>query len=114
MTTEPSHPERETRAAKNESLFREVNEREMQDSRNGLWLTFLCECADEACEEGIELTPEEYEAVRTKPTLFAVAPRDEHTIAEVEHVAAKHQRYWIVEKVGEAAAVAEKLDPRSR
>ena len=111
MATATSHPERERRAAKNESLFREENEREIEDNGNGLWLTFVCECAEEACEEGIELTPEEYEAVRAKPTFFAVAPR--HAVAEVERVAEKHQRYWVVEKVGKAAAVAEQRDPRS-
>jgi hypothetical protein len=64
MATETSHPERERRAAKNESLFLELNEQEIEDNGNGLWLTLVCECAEEACAEGIELTPEEYEAVR--------------------------------------------------
>jgi hypothetical protein len=113
MAPETSHPERKRRAAKNESLFREVNEREIGNNRNGLWLTFVCECAAESCDKGIELTPEEYEAVRAKPTFFAVAPSDKHAVAEVERVAEKHQRYWVVEKVGEAAAIAEQLDPRS-
>jgi hypothetical protein len=113
MATETAHEERERRAGKNQSLFREVNEREREND-NGLWLAFVCECADETCEEEIELTPEEYEKVRESATHFAVAPGDRHVVPDVERVLAQHQRYWVVEKVGVAAVVAEHLDLRSR
>jgi hypothetical protein len=115
VTTETAREEQQRRAAKNQSLFREVNERERENNNNnGLWLAFVCECTYETCVQEIELTPEEYEQVRENPTHFAVAASDEHVVPDVERVVERHERYWIVEKVGVAAAVAEKLDPRSR
>ena len=113
MATEIEHGERGRRAAKNQALFREANEREREVNDSGLWLAFVCECADEACVELIELTPEEYEKIRESPTHFAVAPGERHVVPDVERVVAQHQRFWVVDKVGVAGAVAEGLDPRS-
>jgi hypothetical protein len=42
---------------------------------------------------------------------FAVTPG--HLRPEVERVVEKHRLYWVVEKFGEAAEVAEETDPRS-
>ena len=114
MATETEQEEGERRAAKNQALFREANEREREINDSGLWLAFVCECAGEACVEQIELTPEEYEKIRENPTHFAIAPGDRHVVPDVERVVAQHQRYWVVDKVGVAGAVAERLDPRSR
>lgn len=112
-TQETAHEEKERRVAKNQSLFREANEREKENNDSGLWLAFACECADETCAEQMELTPEEYEQVRAIPTHFIVRPGEEHIVPEVERVVERRQRYWVVEKVGEAGAVAEQLDPRT-
>jgi hypothetical protein len=99
-----------------QALFRDVNERvrEINDAFSGLvplgeW---ICECADQSCAERIALTPEEYEAVRSKPTWFAVAPGDVHVFAAIEEVVARYDRYWIVEKEGIAAELVSKVDPR--
>jgi hypothetical protein len=112
-----SSEEFELRSGRNQSLFREVNERVSEiNQANDLWLTlteWVCECADDMCTERIELTPEQYELVRGDPTLFVVVPNEEHVVPEVERVVEKHERYWIVEKVGAAAAVAEDLYSRS-
>jgi hypothetical protein len=110
MATDNASDGRERRAATNQSLFRGINERENEIQANELWLTYVCECAGEACAEQIELTPEEYERVREKPTHFFVAPNEEHVVHDVERVVEQHERYWVVEKEGEAAAVAEQLD----
>jgi len=59
------------------------------------------------------MTPEEYEELRTNPTHFAVAPAEMHIVPEVERVVEKRERYWVVEKQGEAAEVAEQPDIRS-
>ncbi len=75
---------------------------------------WVCECADETCTERIELTPQQYETLRENPTHFVVAPSTEHVVADAERVVEQHERYWIVSKVGVAAAVATHLDPRSR
>jgi hypothetical protein len=44
-------------------------------------------------------------------THFAVAPGEEHVLPDVERIVEKRERYWVVEMVGEAAAVAAQLDP---
>jgi hypothetical protein len=99
-----------------QALFRDVNERvrEINDAFSGLvplgeW---ICECADQSCAQRIALTPEEYEAVRSKPTWFAVAPGDAHVFDAIEEVVARNDRYWIVEKEGMAAELVSKVDPR--
>jgi hypothetical protein len=100
--------------AKNQSLFRDVNERVMEISeRFGLRLPldeWLCECADESCAERIELTKEEYARVREDGARFAVAPG--HVVPDFEEVVARNTRYWTVEKVGEAATVGQAFHPR--
>jgi hypothetical protein len=108
--------DRGSRAARNQSLFREINERVKQLNEGfsmvlpvGEW---ICECADDACVERIELSAAEYEAVRGDGTHFLVAPRDEHVYLDVEIVTERSDRYWIVEKFGTAGEVADSLDPR--
>jgi hypothetical protein len=118
MATGAVHEEGERRAGKNQSLFRDVNERVSEINKaHDLWVTlsdWICECADETCTEPIELTPQQYERVRENPTHFIVAPGTEHVVFDVERVVEQHQRYWVVSTVGEAASVATHLDPRSR
>ena len=111
------HGERATRAARNQSLYREVNERvqainEAFDSLLPLG-DWICECAKEDCSERIFLTHEEYEALRANATWFAVLPSDEHVFYDVERVVDRHERYWVVEKLGVAAEVAEQVNPRA-
>src|SRR5437870_2480592 len=102
MAVDTDHEEFERRVGKNQALFREVNERENEISNNTLWLAFVCECADETCVEQIELTPEEYERLRKNPTHFAVVASPDHVAPDVERVVGRYERYWVVEKVGEA------------
>jgi hypothetical protein len=105
-------------AAKNESLLREVNERvEEMSGKLGTKqaeVDFVCECADTACGERVTLAAVEYEELRRHGSWFAVAPSDEHVFRNVERVVAKHERYWVVEKSGEAGRIATKLNPRTR
>lgn len=98
----------------NESLFRETNE----GIERGLWpgeedrrVPFRCECARPDCGEAVRLTPAEYEHVRAHPRRFVVLPG--HEILRAEVVVERRPEYLLVEKVGEAASVAEALDPRS-
>ena len=62
----------------------------------------------------ISLSVAEYESVRVNANHFAVAPDEAHVWPDVERITEKRDRYWVVEKSGEAGAVAAKLDPRSR
>ena len=105
--------EREIRAARNESLFRAVNEkvRELNETLATVTNRFMiaCECADATCTETIEILPYEYLAVRASPRRFAVLPG--HAYADVESVIHQTDRYLVVEKEGVAAEVAEQSAP---
>jgi hypothetical protein len=110
---------REERLAKNETLFREVNERvadvatsfieaETRSDR----VEFTCECGRADCTEPMAMTVVEYEAVRTGPTRFAVVP--EHEQPEIETIVERHPGYVVVEKRdADAQEVARETDPRS-
>ena len=108
---------RAARAGRNQSLYREVNERvsELNEAFDSLLPLgeWICECANEECFERIELTHEEYEAVRAGETRFFVKPDDAHVVPEAESVVERHERYWVVEKIGVAGAIAERTDARS-
>jgi hypothetical protein len=109
---------RQAKAAKNQSLFREVNERVKDVRQHHDWFPYdedaICECANETCSERIKISATEYARIRERGTCFLVLPSDEHVFADVEEVIEKHENYWIVEKIERAALVAEKLDPRKR
>ena len=108
---------RHERAARNQSLFRQVNERiEALNESFGLVLPmgdWVCECANESCIVQIELTLAEYEAVRKRGDHFVVAPSEKHVWPDVEHVVKRTDRYWVVEKVGESSEMAKAIDPRA-
>jgi hypothetical protein len=102
------------RVAKNENLFREVNEaieRGQYPGEQDSPTAFRCECASLDCNGLFSLTPREYERVRTKPRRFVVLPG--HEIPEVETVISTHEGYVVVEKRDEAGRLAEAGDPRS-
>ncbi|HEX2044788.1 MAG TPA: hypothetical protein VHF23_04065 [Gaiellaceae bacterium] len=105
---------RAERVAKNEALFREVNERIREVARPaspGEPSDFLCECGKRECTEPIGLTLAEYEEVRSDPTRFVVAPG--HVVADVEDAIASTDRYAVVGKRSPAAVrIAEEHDPR--
>ena len=103
------------RAARNEVLLRDYNERIEAHHKwvDPPFAEWVCECADENCSEPVRLSIEEYEAVRAEPTHFLVVPSDEHVSPPVERVVRREERYWIVEKVGVAAEISDELDPRS-
>jgi predicted ThiF/HesA family dinucleotide-utilizing enzyme len=99
------------RVAMNEATFRKVNEgMEVGQDPAGL-LTFICECGRLGCKELIELTRKEYEAVRENPRRFAIL--DGHEIPEAEKIVERHDRYLVVEKIGDPVSeIVEHTDPR--
>jgi hypothetical protein len=104
------------RLARNESFFREVNERINEiapvfGAREEHRLEYLCECSDPHCSERISITRAEYEAVRAGPRRFLIAPG--HDLPEIEQVVAAGDEHAVVEKEGHAGEVAEHLDPRA-
>lgn len=102
------------RVARNEALFREVNE----GIRRGRWpgeedsiSSFRCECASLGCTVMLPLSVREYERVRQSPRRFIVAAG--HERLDVEVVVETHTNYLVVQKIGEAGETAESEDPRS-
>ncbi len=103
---------REARVAKNEVLFREVNERIRELAPAEGSVEFLCECGDASCVEPISLTLPEYEEVRSDAARFFVRPG--HQAPDVEDVVAETGRYVVVVKrAGLPAEIAQANDPRS-
>jgi hypothetical protein len=66
-----------------------------------------------SCMKPIELSIEEYDAVRAATTRFAVAPGAEHVNLDIERVVQREDRYWVVEKIGVGAEIVEVFDRRS-
>ncbi len=99
----------EQRAARNEALFREVNENIARlEERYGTTATepaYVCECADAGCAEQITIDPETYRRVRAEPRLFIVRPG--HEDRQLERIVETHDAYLVVEKTGAAGEVAE-------
>jgi hypothetical protein len=100
--------------ARNELLFRQVNERIEQisgEERRAGELIILCECGHKECLEHVEIAPEDYEAVRRAGSHFVLLAG--HEDPEMEDVVARHAGYVVVEKRGEAGELAERHDPRA-
>jgi hypothetical protein len=106
---------REERLAKNEVLFRSVNEAiEQQALRFGGIddeYEFVCECSAADCVERVTLTVRQYEQVRAEGARFVLAPG--HADPEVELVVHGTANHDVVEKDGAAGVIAEQADPRS-
>jgi hypothetical protein len=106
------------RVAHNQAAFRDANER-IEDAADAMLdlheIPLLCECPQRECTEIGRLTRKEYERVRSEGAWFWVVPGHETTTVdgvEVARVLERHERFTVLEKVGEAGAVAEALDPR--
>jgi hypothetical protein len=110
---------RDDRVASNEGLLREINDRieEIVSGEFGRGEAeaeaqegdFLCECGQENCIESVHMKVSEYEKIRREKTRFVVVPG--HEDDEIEEVVDRHERYVVVEKHPEEAAIAEATDP---
>jgi 5-bromo-4-chloroindolyl phosphate hydrolysis protein len=110
-----SSDEREIRAARNQAMFRAVNEKinGLDDlvAEVGGRFVVVCECANEHCIETLEITPAAYAAIRGNPRQFPVLRG--HVYPEVERVVEEAEGYVVVEKFGRAGEVAEAIEARS-
>src|SRR5581483_11302385 len=99
----------EQRAARNEALFREVNENIARlEERYGGSVTqpvFICECSRDSCTEHVPVDEETYRRVRDHPRRFLVLPGP--VDAMVESIVETHPEFLIVQKTGPAGDVAE-------
>ena len=105
--------DRHARLARNETIFREVNERIEELAQRGELdpLDILCECGNADCKEPLRVSIVEYERVRQHPTDFFVAPG--HVIPAIEKVIDEKQSFDVVRKLAEEGELARKTDPRS-
>jgi hypothetical protein len=105
---------REKRLAKNESVFRSINEQiEQLAASAGIDehdYEFVCECSNTDCNLLLPMSVSTYEAIRKTPTLFIVAPG--HELPEIETVVLRRGAYQVVAKRGEAAEYVAERDPR--
>jgi hypothetical protein len=93
----PGNPET---AATPEILFREVNERiaELTEAfMEGGAKLFVCECGRLDCSEPLELTLDEFEAIRDHASRFVVVPG--HELEGQELVVEWTSRFVVVEKL---------------
>jgi hypothetical protein len=105
---------REERLAKNEVIFRDLNERiagVAAPHSDGHVYEFLCECSNADCTLRLPLTLAAYEVVRAVPTRFVVGPG--HELPEIEEVLFRCDGYQVVKKHGDAAEFVAQEDPRS-
>jgi hypothetical protein len=85
------------RLARNQSLFREVNERIDTIAGDNDVVEFLCECTNTDCAETIELEVSEYERVRSNATWFVI--KQDHDMRQIERVISRRDGYAVVEKL---------------
>jgi hypothetical protein len=103
------------RAARNEEIFRDVNEKiddGADQHRVKAPLPFHCECGRASCVRTIELPPAEYERVARERYRFLVIPG--HEDEAIEDVIERHEGFFIVEKVGEARRQIDRDHPQEQ
>ena len=87
------------RFARNQRIFREVNERLREVADPSIALAqYVCECSHAECRETIELDLADYDAMRSTPRAFVIAAGHER----LEHervVEDANDRFMLVEKV---------------
>ena len=102
------------RAARNEEIFRGVNERieegAEQHGVSGL-LPFHCECGRASCVETIEILPARYAAIVRDRYRFVVISG--HEQPQIERVVESESAFLVVEKVGEARDQIDRDHPQS-
>jgi 5-bromo-4-chloroindolyl phosphate hydrolysis protein len=114
METE-NQRDRDLGAARNQSLFRAVNEklRELNEAFSEVSQTYAiaCECADVSCVQTVHVQMQEYLDVRENPRRFVVL-RD-HVLPHVERVVSGTDGYVVVEKTAAVSEITEATDPNS-
>jgi hypothetical protein len=103
------------RAARNEEIFRDVNDKIEEGAEQhdvATPLPFHCECGSAACFETIEIPPPEYERIVEDRYRFVLIPG--HEDAEIERVVERHEAFVVVEKIGEARAQIDRDHPQPR
>jgi hypothetical protein len=103
------------RAARNEEVFRDVNERIEEGGslhRVTTPMPFHCECDRPSCFETIEMHPRHYRAIADERYRFVITPG--HDDSRVEKIVEVTDEYVVVEKIGEARKALDRDHPQQR
>jgi hypothetical protein len=101
------------RAARNEEVFRDVNERiEEGAEQHGVAgpLPFHCECSRASCMQTIELLPHRYATIVRERYHFVVLPG--HEEPQIERIIETQAGFFVVEKIGEAREQIDRDHPQ--
>ena len=99
---------REARLARNEALFREVNERIAELAENFADdFHVVCECAATGCQTMLAIPLDDYRRVREHPLRFIVATG--HIDPDIENLVERHDTYDVVEKHPDVIPVLESV-----
>ncbi|MFL5916966.1 MAG: hypothetical protein ACJ752_15200 [Gaiellaceae bacterium] len=101
------------RIGRNDAIFRNANEGISEAAEAaGIedQVPFVCECADPACREIVQMSMQEYREIREDPRLFLNVPGHEASAQGWGQVVENRDRYVVVVKVGPAGEVAEQLE----
>ncbi len=108
MGSSTQYEARQATVARNQSLFRAVNEKlKLVDQpfiEDAGTYVVACECADLDCIETLEIGREKYAEIRSDGRHFVVL--EGHIYQDVERVVDEGSGYVVVEKLGLAAALA--------
>jgi hypothetical protein len=100
------------RAAALEVNGRRVNEAIERGERGDGHAVFVCECGYLGCNETVELSTSDYEAVRSDFDRFLIVPG--HEIDDVDQVVERYRDYFVViKRQPEAREMASASDERS-
>jgi hypothetical protein len=101
------------RAARNEEVFRDVNERiekGAEEHQVAAALPFHCECGRASCLETIEIPPGRYATIVRERYHFVVLPG--HEEPRIERIVGTEENFLVVEKVGEAREQIDRDHPQ--
>jgi hypothetical protein len=92
------------RRAENEKLFRDINDQLKRavkrmvtpGEEDRVLMEFYCECADRGCQERINMTIQQFQAIENRHRLFVIKPG--HAQPDIETVIDKHSKFLLVEK----------------
>lgn len=103
----------EQRAARNENIFRGLNEGRVMSTAAppGAEIELLCECSAPDCSERVAVERHIYEQIRSNPVRFLMRP--DHDAPGIEVPVFRRDGYIVVEKTGKSGTIAEQGDPRS-
>jgi hypothetical protein len=108
----------EARRARNEVVFRTVNEEIKAlidaDDIDLPLAPFICECGDRECRELIRVPLAEYSDVRASPRRFILATGHDRRDGKETTTVETHDGFVVVEKTGVAGEIAEEHGEKAR